>query len=158
MDNTPGMPVGSLDETDRRAVTALLELAVLRQDLRKPPAHPLVAERVALKRLSSGTRNRFSRGRLSEPAMGLPHRNRARIVSIASNPSPSASAREAVAAVVKPDIGGPRLLGTRPQNLSKTAAVAGPCRRGEGKTDLSSRGRLSSTARAGEDSQTPCLL
>ena len=35
MDNTPGMPAGSLDETDLCAVTALLELAltVLRQDL-----------------------------------------------------------------------------------------------------------------------------
>ncbi len=87
MDNTPGMPAGSLDETDLCAVTALLELAltVLRQDLRKPPAHPLVAERVALKRLSTGTRNRFWRGRLPEPAMGLPHRNRARIVSMAVN-------------------------------------------------------------------------
>ena len=55
MDNTPGMPVGPLDETARRAVTALLELALtlLRQDLRKPPAHPLAAERVALKRLST---------------------------------------------------------------------------------------------------------
>ena len=44
MDNTPGMPFSPLDETDRRAVTALLELAltVLRQDLRKPPAHPLL--------------------------------------------------------------------------------------------------------------------
>ena len=43
------------------------------------------AERVALKRLSTGTRNRFWRGRLPEPAMGLLHRNRARSVSMAVN-------------------------------------------------------------------------
>ena len=44
MDDPSEMPAGPLDETDLRAITALLEraLTVLRQDLRKPPAHPLL--------------------------------------------------------------------------------------------------------------------